>query len=179
MGWGSRYAEAFVQSDVDLRALPHLDREDLKELGVSLGHRKIILAAINEIKAGAETDHHTGGTPAAAPPISDPAANDAKEAERRQLTVMFIDLVGSTSLSGQLDPEELRVVITGYQNAVAGVVTRYEGHVAKYMGDGVLAYFGWPRAHEDDAERAVRAGLTLMQTMPDVKTSNGEPPNRG
>ena len=83
------------------------------------------------------------------------AAVAAPGAERRQLTIMFVDLVGSAALSGRLDPEEMREVIRAYQNAVAGEVTRFEGHVAKYMGDGVLAYFGYPRAHEDDAERAV------------------------
>ena len=84
-------------------------------------------------------------------------------AERRQLTVMFVDLVGSTALSPQLDPEEMGEVLRAYQNAVAGEIARFEGHVAKFMGDGVLAYFGWPRAHEDEAERAVRAGLAVRR----------------
>ena len=83
------------------------------------------------------------------------------QAERRQLTVMFVDLVGSTALSARLDPEDMREVIRAYQDAVAGEVARFEGHVAKFMGDGVLAYFGWPAAHEDEAERAVRAGLAV------------------
>ena len=88
---------------------------------------------------------------------------------------MFVDLVGSTALSGRLDPEDMRTVITGYQNTVAGVVTRFEGHVAKYMGDGVLCYFGWPNAHEDDAERAVRAGLAITAAVKELKTPEGEP----
>ena len=87
------------------------------------------------------------------------------DAERRQLTVMFVDLVGSTALSAQLDPEDMREVIRAYQNAVAGEIARFEGHVAKFMGDGVLAYFGWPRAHEDEAERAVRAGLAITAAI--------------
>ena len=97
------------------------------------------------------------------------------DAERRHLTVMFVDLVGSTSLSGRLDPEDMRTVITSYQNTVAGVVTRFEGHVAKYMGDGVLCYFGWPKAHEDAAERAVRAGLAIAAAVKDLETPEKEP----
>ncbi len=96
------------------------------------------------------------------------------EAERRQLTVMFVDLVGSTALSAQLDPEEMRDVIGAYQNAVAGEITRFEGHVAKFMGDGVLAYFGWPLAHEDEAERAVRAGLAITAAIGQLKALTDE-----
>ena len=106
------------------------------------------------------------GTSLSAAPRAPPALpSRAAEAERRQLTVMFVDLVGSTALAGRLDPEEMREVIRAYQNAVAGEVARFEGHVAKFMGDGVLAYFGWPRAHEDDAERAVRAGLAIVAAV--------------
>jgi class 3 adenylate cyclase len=97
------------------------------------------------------------------------ASPRAPEAERRQLTVMFVDLVGSTALSSRLDPEDLREVMRRYQDAVAGAVTRYGGHVAKYLGDGVLAYFGWPRAHEDQAERAVRAGLDAVAVVSGLK----------
>ncbi len=96
------------------------------------------------------------------------------DAERRQLTVMFVDLVGSTALSSKLDPEEMREVIRAYQNAVAGEITRFEGHVAKFMGDGVLAYFGWPRAHEDEAERAVRAGLAITAAIGQLSNPAGE-----
>ena len=96
--------------------------------------------------------------------VEAPAATP-RAAERRQLTVLFCDLVGSTALSGELDPEEMGAVIRAYQNAVAGEIARFEGHVAKFMGDGVLAYFGWPQAHEDDAERAVRAGLALVRAV--------------
>src|SRR3982751_1970604 len=98
----------------------------------------------------------------------------APQAERRQLTVAFIDLVGSTALSGRLDPEEMRAVLLAYQNTVAGEIARYGGHVAKLMGDGVLAYFGWPRAEEDEAERAVRAGLAIAEAVGRLATPAGE-----
>ena len=97
------------------------------------------------------------------------------QAERRQLTVMFVDLVGSTALSARLDPEEMREVLRAYQNTVTGEIARFDGHVAKLMGDGVLAYFGWPRAHEDDAERAVRAGLAIVEAVGRLSTPAGEP----
>ena len=126
------YAESFVENDVDFRALPHLDQEDLKELGVSLGHRKVILAEISKL--------HTAEPVAEAPKAAAPETSSTA-AERRQLTVMFCDLVGSTELSGRLDPEDLQDVMRRYQDAMAGVVARYEGHVAKFLGDGVLAAF--------------------------------------
>jgi predicted ATPase/class 3 adenylate cyclase len=160
-----RYAEAFVENGVDLRALPHLTDEDLRELGVLLGHRRVLLAAITSL---ADQQHEGQGDG----PI--PALPPQGEAERRQLTVMFVDLVGSTALSERLDPEDLRDVIRSYQNAVAGEVARYEGHVAKFMGDGVLVYFGYPRAHEDDPERSVRAGLAVRETMRGIETPGAE-----
>ena len=156
-----QYEPAFRENDVDARVLPGLTADDLKEIGVvSVGHRRLLLQAIAALSA----------TPAPAAPAPAPAP-----AERRHLTVMFVDLVGSTVLSGQLDPEELGELIRAYQNLVAGEVTRFEGHVAKYMGDGVLAYFGWPRAHEDDAERAVRAGLAVAAAVPGLAAVAGEP----
>jgi class 3 adenylate cyclase/predicted ATPase len=155
----AKYSEVFAQNEVDLAALRHLDEDDLKELGLPLGPRKKLIAAISDL-----------GPIDAAP--SD-AVVTAREAERRQLTVMFVDLVGSTALAARLDPEDLRDVIQRYQNTVAGEVARYEGHVAKFMGDGVLVYFGYPRAHEDEAERAVRAGLGIVAAM-DGKTAAGE-----
>ena len=105
---------------------------------------------------------------AEATPTIEPQEGAASEAERRQLTLMFCDLVGSTQLSEQLDPEDLREVMRSYQNRVAGEIARYEGHLAKFMGDGVIAYFGYPRAHEDDAERAIRAGLAIVAAMADL-----------
>jgi len=158
-----RYLEAFRANDVDADVLRTLTADDLKELGVvSLGHRKKLLEAIATLEEPAAGPGPADRTVAGE--VAAPAALP-RAAERRQLTVLFCDLVGSTALSGELDPEELGAVIRAYQNAVAGETLRFEGHVAKFMGDGVLAHFGWPKAHEDDAERAVRAGLALVQAV--------------
>src|ERR1700730_3886389 len=147
-----QYEPAFRANEIDERVLPSLTTEDLKDLGVSLvGHRRRLLDAIAALGAEAPTATVTA-------PIQ-------AEAERRQLTVMFCDLVGSTELSAHLDPEDLREVIAAYHRAVAQVVAGLDGFVAKYMGDGVLIYFGYPRAHEDDAERAVRAGLGAIDAV--------------
>jgi class 3 adenylate cyclase/predicted ATPase len=149
-----QYAPAFRDNDVDGEVLPTLTSEDLISIGVtSVGHRRKLLAAIASLGAVLP-----GATVVAAPRD---AATPA-DAERRQLTVMFCDLVGSTELSSRLDPEDLREVIAAYHRAVAETVARFDGFVAKYMGDGVLVYFGYPQAHEDDAERAVRAGLGVI-----------------
>jgi class 3 adenylate cyclase/tetratricopeptide (TPR) repeat protein len=164
-----RYADAFEANAIDHEVLPDVTEADLEKLGVLLGHRKKLLRAI------ADLAERVGD--AAAPACEAGAAeqtNRATGAERRQLTVLFCDLVGSTALSAQLDPEDMREVIRAYQNTVAGEIGRLEGHVAKYMGDGVLAYFGWPQAHEDDAERAVRAGLALAQAIGQLETPTGE-----
>lgn len=158
-----QYAETFADNDIDLDVLPDLTDDELKELGLSLGHRKRLLKAIVQTAGVTPSVQDSAVAP-------DPVSHDA---ERRQLTVMFVDLVGSTALSAQLDPEDMRWVITSYQNTVAGIVTRFAGHVAKYMGDGVLCYFGWPHAHEDDAERAVRAGQAIMQAMTGMKAPSG------
>src|SRR5450631_2734770 len=161
-GWLRRlgledYEAAFRDNNVDETVLPSLTAEDLKELGVgSVGHRRKLLDAIAALRA--EADGPTSLSEAA--PARDEAANDT--AERRQVTVMFSDLVGSTALSARLDLEDLREVISAYQRCVADTVRRFGGFVARYMGDGVLIYFGYPVAHEDDAERAVRAGLALV-----------------
>ena len=136
------YVERFVANDVDKDVLFHLDERDLERLGLSFGHRKKLLRAIAEREAVLAAD----SKPALEVGNVDKPLSTA--AERRQLTLMFVDLVGSTALSGRLDPEDMREVIGAYQNAVAREVARFEGHVAKFMGDGVLAYFGWPRAHE-------------------------------
>jgi class 3 adenylate cyclase/predicted ATPase len=141
-----QYAAAFRDNAIDTAILPELTAEDLKDLGVSLvGHRRKLLAAIAALRS----------EPVRATPV----------AERRQLTVMFCDLVGSTKLAARLDPEDLREVIGAYHRAVTDVVAGFDGFVAKYMGDGVLVYFGYPRAHEDDAERAVRAGLGSIDAV--------------
>ena len=139
-----------------MAALPHLTLDDLKELGLPMGPRKIAAAAI------AAMEH----TPTVAPPTeTQHLLTGQQTAERRQLTVLFCDLVGSTALSGQLDAEDLRELIRAYQNLVAGEIARYEGHVAKFMGDGVMAYFGYPRAHEDDPERAIHSGLAIVDAI--------------
>jgi predicted ATPase/class 3 adenylate cyclase len=159
------YEAVFRQNDIDETVLPSLTAEDLKELGVaSLGHRRKLLDAIAALRGDA--DASPTATPASA--VVDATPRDT--AERRHVTVMFSDLVGSTALSARMDPEDLREVITSYQKCVAETVGRFGGFVAKYMGDGVLIYFGYPQAHEDDAERAVRAGLELVAAVGDLKT---------
>src|SRR5262249_54534017 len=151
-----RYEQAFRANEIDLRVLPELTADDLKELGVAaIGHRRLLLNAIAVLGAGA------GRAAAEDVPAASPA-NTPTEAERRQLTVMFCDLVGSTPLSTRFDPEDLREIVGAYHRCVADTVGRFGGFVAKYMGDGVLIYFGYPAAHEDDAERAVRAGLAVI-----------------
>jgi class 3 adenylate cyclase len=130
-----------------------------------------LLAAIAGLRAGSISVT----TPAtAAPAAVSGKASLAPEAERRQLTVMFVDLVNSTALAARLDPEEMAEVLRTYQSAVVGAIARFEGHVAKYMGDGVLAYFGYPRAHEDEAERAVRAGLAVVAAVHSLGSADGE-----
>src|SRR4051794_33314967 len=166
-----QYEQAFGDNDIDAGLLPTLTADDLREIGVaSLGHRKRLLAAIVALAPPAGPQ-----SPAAALAPVPPPTPTAPQAERRQLTVMFVDLVGSTALSARLDPEEMREVLRAYQNAVAGEIARVDGHVAKLMGDGVLAYFGFPRAHEDDAERAVRAGLAVADAVARLATPAGEP----
>jgi class 3 adenylate cyclase/predicted ATPase len=169
-----RYEQAFRDNDVDADVLPELTAEDLIGLGVgSIGHRRKLLAAIAALRRGGsppETEVPPGPSTAGTVPIA-----RSPEAERRQLTVLFADLVGSTALSARLDPEEMREVLRAYQDAVAGGIARFEGHVAKFMGDGVLAYFGWPCADEDDAERAVRAGLAIAEAVGRLAAPAGEP----
>jgi class 3 adenylate cyclase len=156
------YAQCFADNKIDVSVVRHLTDQDLKDIGVLLGHRRKILAAITEIIGTAPA------TPAATP-ATEPKPQDT--AERRQVTVMFSDLVGSTALSARMDPEDLREVISAYQKCAAETVQRLGGFVAKYMGDGVLAYFGYPQAHEDDAERSVRAGLELIEAVGGLKST--------
>ncbi len=157
----SEYTERFAESDIDTSVLRDLTDQDLKELGVSLGHRRKMLRAIAELAGVAPTSPQ--------PALTEPKPQDT--AERRQVTVMFSDLVGSTALSARMDPEDLREVISAYQKSVAETVRRFDGFVAKYLGDGVLVYFGYPQAHEDDAERAVRAGLELIAGVTELKSA--------
>jgi class 3 adenylate cyclase len=155
-----RYEAAFRDNEINEDVLPKVTAEDLKDMGIGIvGHRRVLLEAIAALQAT--------GTTTEPPPqgVSTPPSTAQDTAERRQVTVMFSDLVGSTALSGCMDPEDLREVISAYQKCVAEIVHRFGGFVAKYMGDGVLVYFGYPQAHEDDAERAVRAGLELIQAV--------------
>ena len=155
-----RYEQAFRENAIDEAVLPKLTAEDLRELGVTaVGHRRFLLVAIAALRA--ETSRDT--TERSVEP--DCVRGKAPEGEHRQLTVMFTDLVGSTALSARLDPEELHDIMGRYYRCCAEVITSSGGFVAKYLGDGVLAYFGYPQAHEEDAEQAVRAGLALTESV--------------
>ena len=157
-----RYAQLFADNGIDLSVLSDLTDQDLERLGVLLGHRRRILREIANLKAEQPSPSAAVAPPPATPPF------DA--AERRQVTVMFSDLVGSTALSMSMDPEDLREVISAYQNCVTAVVRRFGGFVANYMGDGVLVYFGYPEAHEDAAAQAVRAGLEMIAAVAAIET---------
>ena len=166
-----QYETAFRDNEIDGEVLPNLTAEDLKDLGVAIvGHRRKLLLAIGALSVA----------PAAQPPVAKAGAPTeptpaAAFAERRRLTVMFVDLVGSTALSARLDPEDLREVVGAYHRLCEDLIAKAGGFVAKYMGDGVLAYFGYPQAHEHDAERAVQAGLALIEATPKLKTVAGVP----
>src|ERR1700688_538617 len=157
-----QYADTFEANDIDLDILAELSEHDLEQLGVSLGNRRRLLKVI------------AGG--AAAPAPSKPSASptsESSDAERRQVTVVFADMVGSTALSGQVDPDLLGALIRRYQDAAAGAIGRYGGFVAKFMGDGVLAYFGFPRAFEDAAERAVSAAINVLAEVAGIELPDG------
>src|SRR6266851_2668765 len=156
------YAQRFGENAIDLSVVRDLTEQDLKDLGVLLGHRRKMLRAIAELRGDAFPTPQTGAKPL-----------PREGAERRQLTVMVCDLVGSSALSARLDPEDLRAVIGAYHACIAEVIARNEGVIARYMGDGVLAYFGYPQAHEDDAEQATRAGLALVDAVANLKTDIG------
>jgi class 3 adenylate cyclase len=158
-----QYAQRFAENDISFSVLPDLTDQHLKEMEVSLGHRLQLLRAISEL-----TSREKDALRPAVATAGSAAPQDT--AERRQVTVMFSDLVGSTALSARMDPEDLREIISAYHKCVADNVQRFGGFVAKYMGDGVLVYFGYPQAHEDDADRAVRAGLELVAAIGALKT---------
>ncbi len=161
-----KYTATFEDAEIDIDTLQHLTEADLKELGLPLGPRRKISQSIQHnlpvgtVPVQSLTDAEEF--------VAQPAvvsSTPSSEAERRHLTVMFVDLVGSTEMATKMDPEDMRTVITNYQNIIAGIVSRFDGFVAKFMGDGVLCYFGWPKAGEDDAERAVRAGLAMIEAV--------------
>ena len=156
----SEYAQRFAENGITVAALPYLTDQDLKDIGVLLGHRRLMLAAVSGLTGAAEPE-----------PTATCEQKSPDTAERRQVTVMFSDLVGSTALSARMDPEDLREVISAYQRCVADTVRRFGGFVAKYLGDGVLVYFGYPQAHEDDSERAVRAALEVIAAVGALKLS--------
>jgi class 3 adenylate cyclase len=160
----SEYAQRFAENHVDFSVLPELTDQDLKDLGIVLGDRRKLLRAIADLNGIEKIQSKP--TEAATTPV---APQPQYSAERRQVSVMFADLVGSTALSARMDPEDLREIISAYQRCVTETVRRLGGFVAKYMGDGVLVYFGYPQAHEDDAERAVRAGLELIAAVSALK----------
>ena len=151
-----QYALRFAENGIDLDVLPELTDQDFDRLGVLLGHRRKMLRAIAELNQGAL--------------VAEPASQH--DAERRHLTVMFCDLVGSTALSARLDPEDMWEVIRAYRAACARVIATYDGSLARFVGDGLLAYFGYPRAHEEDAERAVRAGLDIIAAVVATATTH-------
>jgi class 3 adenylate cyclase/predicted ATPase len=151
-----RYTPAFAENAINWDVLPELTADDLKEIGVAaVGDRRRLLAAITAL----------GGSAVPAAPVAAPASDVHAAAERRHLTIMFCDLVGSTALSVRFDPEDLREIVGAYHRCVAETAGGFGGFVAKYMGDGVLVYFGYPQAQEDDAERAVRAGLAVIDAV--------------
>lgn len=156
-----QYEQTFRDNAIDLTVLPELEEADLEKLGILLGHRKILLKAIAAL------------APGALQPAAEIVSRRNEGAQRRQLTIMFCDLVDSTVLSTRCDPEDLREVISTYQRCCAEVVSEFGGYVSRYMGDGVLVYFGYPQAHEHDAERAVRAGLALVDKIPSLHLSVG------
>lgn len=165
-----RYEQAFRDNDIGADLLPRLTAKDLRDIGVrSVGHRRRLLDAIATLDLRIKAASTAIGSAA-------PAAPKAPRigVERRQVTVVFVDLVGSTALSGRLDPEDLREAIRAYQDACAAAITCFEGHVAQFLGDGILAYFGWPIAHEDEPDRAVRAALNIVRTVPRLATPADE-----
>lgn len=171
-----RYTQTFIENHVDYSVLPDLNENDLVNLGVSIGHRKTLLRAIEALAAARQEKgsvfvpslptEATAPTTHGVPERPDhETEREHREAERRQITVMFCDLVGSTQLSEKLDPEDLQVLIDAYREACITAIERYQGQVARYFGDGVMAFFGWPSAHEHDAIRAVHAGLEIIAAV--------------
>src|SRR5258707_12962210 len=160
----SEYAQRFGDNAIDLSVIRDLTEQDLRDLGVLLGHRRKILRAIAELD---------GVMPAVIETATEPALRH--EAERRHLTVMICDLVGSTALSARLDPEDMRAVIDAYHATCARITRTYDSFLAEFRGDGILAYFGYPLAREDNAERTVRAALDIIAAVARLETRAAEP----
>jgi class 3 adenylate cyclase len=167
-----KYEAVLRDNEIDEAVLHKLTEDHLRELGFPLGARLKLLDAIAALGSSIPAASTSARSPPSSPASLTTSEKAEATAERRQVTVMFSDLVGSTALSARIDPEDLREVISAYQKCVAETVNRFGGFVAKYMGDGVLVYFGYPQAHEDDAERAVRAGLELVASVSALKSSS-------
>ncbi len=162
----AQYVRVFAENAIDSDILFDLTEADLEKLGIPLGDRKRMLKAIADYQQG--STRRTGITAA-------PVASPHSEAERRHLTVLFCDLVGSTGFAVALDPEELSGIIRRFQDTCAAVIEHFGGHIGRFMGDGLLVYFGYPQAHEDDAERAVRAGLDIVAKVGELLLPSGAP----
>src|SRR5215470_3077723 len=160
----SEYAQRFADNGIDLSVLRDLTEQDLKDLGVLLGHRRKILRAIAELDGAASAPSKTASEPAL-----------REEAERRHVTVMICHVVSSTALSARLDPEDMNAVMDAYHAACARITRTYDGFLAEFRGDGILTYFGYPLAHEDNAERTVRAALDIIAAIARLETHAGEP----
>jgi len=158
-----KYSDILASHDIDMTVVPDLTEQDLEKLGLSLGHRRKFIAAAAKLR---------GVAASAAVPSTPP---QAAAVERRQVTVVFIDLVGSTALGRQLDPEDLIQLLRLYREACVAVIGKYDGFIAQYLGDGILIYFGFPQAQEHAAERAVRAGLEIVETVAQLKQPDGAP----
>src|SRR5512139_1004147 len=166
-----QYESAFIENAIDTDVLSELTEGDLEKLGIPLGHRKRLIKAIKAMAGGSPSALITSEVGEKAPGDSSPMA----AAERRHLTVMICDLVGSTALSARLDPEDMGAVIDAFQAACARITLAFDGFLADFRGDGILACFGYPRAHEDDAERTVRAGLDIAAAVAAIKIRTEEP----
>src|SRR5579862_2382897 len=162
-------AGSLADNDVDLEILPDLTEQDFEKLGISLGHRRKLLKAIASLRHSTQAVEQKPADIA----VSAPAAAASLEAARRQVTVLFSDLVGSTALATALDPEDMGRLIRRYQDAIVGAIARFDGYIAKFMGDGVLAYFGYPQAHEDAAERSVLAALAIVEAVRQIERPDG------
>src|ERR1700730_10859069 len=157
-----QYSGVLADNDIDYDLLPDLTESDFEKLGLSLGHRRKLVKAVAALRPA---------------PIKEeaPGTSETQEAERRQVTVLFSDLVGSTALANEIDPEDMSALIKRYQDVCAGAIARFDGFIAKFMGDGVLAYFGYPQAQEDAAERSVYAALAIIDGLSQLNRPDGKP----